>query len=279
MSKRIVIGLDGSEFTGAAIDLGIRMAKQQDGILVGVGIIDMPGIEEAYRGATPGAMHYATEVVEYRIRDANQKVTGFLKSFETRCRDAEVRCELSSLVGAPFQQLIDEGKVADLIIVGIRNYFHFETSSKPGDTLKRLLDTPVCPVVAVPAPLEMPERVIIAYDGSVQASRAMRVFCQLFRGSPCMTDVRLITITEDTEAGQKDLESAARYLRGNNIEPQLLLEVSSNPKRVLREKVEGLQPVMVVMGAFSRSSIVEFFVGSTAQAIIDYGKVPLFVYH
>jgi nucleotide-binding universal stress UspA family protein len=44
MLKSVLIGLDGSDYSTAAVELGIRWAKQFDALLVGLGIIDEPTI-------------------------------------------------------------------------------------------------------------------------------------------------------------------------------------------------------------------------------------------
>ena len=44
MLRSILVGLDGSEHSDSALELGIRWARRFDALLVGIGVVDEPGI-------------------------------------------------------------------------------------------------------------------------------------------------------------------------------------------------------------------------------------------
>ncbi|MCH8011048.1 MAG: universal stress protein [Candidatus Marinimicrobia bacterium] len=61
MIKKVIVGLDESNDTKSAISVACRLAKDSDCVVVGVGVVDLPGIESIERGATPGALYFAEE--------------------------------------------------------------------------------------------------------------------------------------------------------------------------------------------------------------------------
>ena len=44
MLRSVLVGVDGSEYSTAAVELGIRWAQRSGAVLVGLGIIDAPTI-------------------------------------------------------------------------------------------------------------------------------------------------------------------------------------------------------------------------------------------
>ncbi len=282
MLKRIVVGLDGSPYSKSAVNYACNLAKNYGATVVGIGVVDLPEIEKHIGpGGPPGSGIYAKRLKDAKVEDALEKVKGFLKEFEETCKGNGVSCELYSEEGEPFEAIMEEGKTADLIIVGIRTYYHFETSAKPGDTLKRLLEKPVCPVLAVTDEMVMPENVVIAFDGGYTSARAMRSFVHLSRELSFASKVTLLRITEDKEVQEvceAEMAKAKRYLEAHGISVSALCK-KGDPSRVILEVAKGLRPSMVVMGAFGKSTIAKFLFGSTANEIIEDASLPLFVYH
>ena len=66
------------------------------------------------------------------------------------CDLQEIEHEDIIYTGTPYEGLAQEGKTADMIITGVRTFFHYPTHEGPGDTLEQLLKDPVCPALAVP---------------------------------------------------------------------------------------------------------------------------------
>ncbi len=282
MLKRIVVGLDGSPYSDSAVSFACSLAQKYNSTVIGVGVVDLPDIEKHIGpGGPPGSGIYAKRLKETKVHDALEKVKGFLKSFEEQCSSFGVKSEVYSEEGVPFEAILEEGKTADLIVVGIRTYYHFETSSEPGDTLKRLMEKPVCPVLAVTDEMTMPQNVVIAFDGGYTSARAMRSFVHLSRELAFASKVTLLRITEEKERDEicaAELSRAQRYLESHGIEVKVVCK-KGRPSEVILETAKNLAPSMVVMGSFGKRTIKKFLFGSTANEIIEDASLPLFVYH
>ena len=57
------------------------------------------------------------------------------------------------------------------------------------------------------------------------------------------------------------------------------LVTSASPADVLLEYVHQVQARLLVMGAYGRSSLREFFSGSVTRTMLRESPVPLFLYH
>jgi nucleotide-binding universal stress UspA family protein len=280
MGRRIVVGLDGTEYSAGATQVGIQAVRKFGGSLIGVAVVDSPGIEASSRGAGIGAYEYAKHTREQRLSDAHQKAEAFLDQFERDCQAAGIHYELAYHVAVPLQALVDEGRFADAIVVGSRTHFRFETRSEPGDTVRRLMEVGVCPVVAVPKGSALPERALVAFDGSIQAARALRAYMYVTSSESVRRSITLLHVCEGTaEDEQVQLIRAQQYAGAWGFDVEVLNR-TGRASDVIAEVAGELAPCVVVMGAYGRRGVIQkLFFGSTAARLIEREQTPLFVYH
>ena len=134
MLRSILVGLDGSAYSAAAVELGIRWAQHFGAVLVGLGIIDAPTIckpQPVPLGASAYKVHHDATL----LADANHKVAQLLADCAQRCAEAGVTCHILQDTGLPAAQILLEAQHYDLIMLGQQTYFHFETQHTPDETL------------------------------------------------------------------------------------------------------------------------------------------------
>jgi nucleotide-binding universal stress UspA family protein len=277
MLKSILLGLDGSAWGASAVELGIRWARRFDALLVGLGVIDEPAI----RGpeAVPlGGMYYKHHRDDVRMHQAQVAVEQFLERFALRCSEAGVAAKLLEEVGAPWEQILVQSQRYDVILLGQQTWFHFETQRSPCETLHKVLQNSPRPVVTVPERLGDEGGVLIAYDGSLQAARTLQAFqaSGLHQGR----DVHLVSVGEDHVEAAGHADRAAEFLRFHDI-PATVHPLASlaPPAEVILEQVRERAAGLLVLGAYGRSALREFFLGSVTRSVLKEARVPLFLYH
>jgi len=278
---RVVVGLDGTPYADAATRVACCLATPVSATVVGVAVVDQPGIEASSHGAGVGAYAYARMIREQRFADSSKKAAAFLETFDGYCREVGAECELANRAGVPFQCILDEGRYADLIVVGSRTHFHYETRESSGDTLRRLMEVCACPVLAVPQEATgCPRHAIVANDGSFEAARAMRAFVALTACAKNPPSVTLVHVGEGSdEDGQVQLETARRYVASYGLDVEIERR-QGNPSEQIEAAALAHEDCMIVMGAYGRRGVIgKIFFGSTAAAIVEHQRVPLFVYH
>ena len=175
MLRSMLVGVDGSAYSTTAVELGIRWAQRYGAVLVGLGVIDAPTICKP-QPVPLGASAYKVQRDASLLADASHKVTQFLEDFAQQCAEADVACQILQEVGLPTERILLEAQQYDLILLGQHTSFHFETQEQPDDTLHTVLKHNPRPVVAVPVPLPEGWVAVVAYDGSLQAARALQAF-------------------------------------------------------------------------------------------------------
>ena len=93
MLRSVLVGIDGSAYSAAALELGMRWAQRWDAVLVGLGVVDAATICQA-QPVPLGAAAYKVQRDETLLAEAHHKVAQFLEHCAQQCAKAGVsaRC-------------------------------------------------------------------------------------------------------------------------------------------------------------------------------------------
>jgi len=277
MLKSILIGLDGSPSSAVAVELGVQWAKTFTALLVGLGIIDDATIYTP-EAETLGADYHNWERDEQLINEARHKVKQVLASFAERCTESHISFNVLQDAGLPYEEILRESQRYDLVMVGHETHFRFGTEDQSDETLWKVLKQGPKPVVIAPYKLEPGSSVVVAYNGSHQADRALMAFqsSALDFGE----EVCVLSADEDREEATRQAGRAVEFLRLHRINavPAALGPVDS-VSQVILEEVRRRNARLLVMGAYGHSSVREFLLGSITKAVLQDIAVPVFVCH
>jgi nucleotide-binding universal stress UspA family protein len=276
MVQSIMIGLDGSPQSISAIALGLRWARRFGVFLVGLGIIDEPTICQP-EPIPLGASSFKAERDEVLVARARGQVEQCLAQFAVRCTEAGVPCKLLEEVGVPSEHLLLEAQRCDLIMLGQQSWGH-GTPEDSRATLTTILKNAPRPVVTVPETLGDGTTVVVAYDGSVQAARALQAFEA--SGLAGADAVHIVSVGSDHSTAAHHADRAAAFLRMHNIAASIhVVSPAPSVAEVILHQAQQHQARVLVMGAYGQSTLREFFLGSVTRTVLQHSQVPLFLYH
>jgi len=273
MLKSMLIGLDGSAYSDVAVELGIQWAKRFDALVVGLGIVDGPTICRPEPVPLGGAV-YKKERDELLLAEGRRKVEEFLERFEARCAAAGVAYQAVEDVGLPYDKILRESHRYDLVLLGHETHFHFETSDVADEMLWHVLRSESRPVVVAPAELQPGRSVVVAYNASPQADRALQAF--LTSGLDFGEEVHLVYVDQDEGKAAREAERAAAFLRPHGIRAAA---VGRRPKgsiaETLLDEARTRQARLLVMGACGHSRLREVLLGSVTKQTLRSCRVPV----
>ncbi len=255
MIKDILVCLEGSPGTVRAIELALELAREHGARLVGLAIAGerrrarrRRRASGAVRGARPGGRRLDPQ-----------------------------RCELR---GQPAATILEEMTAHDLTILA-RNASFLVEDKRPRtrETRDNVLHHARKPVILVPEePARAEHDVLIAYDGSSAAKRAVTSFAE-----SGLAQGRTIHVTSMHDDGEEAWEMASRgveLLRERSIAAKPRSLVSTLPiAEALLDLRRKLGAGLLVSGAYARSRLSEMIWGSVTRALIDKTPVPLFLHH
>ena len=273
--SKILLGLDGSAYAQAATEYACQLALAHNAAITGVAIIDLPGIQSASGPVPIGGAHYDVHLEDQQLKETEEKAKAILDDFARICDERKINAILHADTGSPVSELVEESKFHDFIVIGKQTSFEYNANETYG-TLQRVLRNGLIPVLAVPDSMREIKKVLVAYDNSVPASKAVHMFLLLGIWNAC--DITLLTVNNDAEAGQGLLDNLEEFFESYGIKPNLVTQ-SGHPDTAVKSYIAENDIDMLVMGAYGRKSVREFFVGSVTQHLIQETTIPLFLYH
>jgi len=268
MIHNILIGLDGSEYSQRALELGIRWARQMNAGLVGLAVVDEPGILCPEPVGAWGS-HFKQQRDDALIADARRKVQHFLEDFTRQCQQAGVRYRTLEQVGLPFERILFRAEDLDLTILGRETHFQFETQTAPDKTLQKVLGHSRRPVAVVPVVLPDPGPIVLAYDAGPSAVRALHAF-QSSGLADDRTPVHVVSVALDEALAGRRAQEAVDFLRHHQVPAEAHPHRGGRAARFIIEQAERCQAQMIVMGAFERSAFVSFLFGSVTRTVLRW---------
>ncbi len=277
MLGSILIGLDGSPYSKNAVELAISWAKPTQATIAAIVVLDEPPITQG-EVVPVGGSSFKAHRDAMRMVEAQQKIEGFLEEFEKRCNKGGVSCKTIRESGPPSEEILKAAGEFDVIVLGQKTFFHFETDKAPCDTLVKVVRHSPRPVIAVPDTPVVGNSILVAYDDSLQASRALQMLqlVDLHKKTP----VHILSIHKHLDEARAQTEKAAQFLRYHGIEPHTHpLASTTNPGELILQHAQQLHAGLLVMGAYGRPFLSEFFFGSATRTFLAERKIHLFLYH
>lgn len=276
MLRGILVGLDGSPFSDAAVALGLKWAKAANAILAGQTVIERPGLNAAAIPAGSGYFRLAGD--DKKLAEAKVAADQLLEAFACRCNAAEVKAKRLQDLGDPAWAILSQAQRYDLILLGLETYFRAMPGGGPCDTLDKVLHSPPRPVVTTPKNVGDGNTAVIGFDGSLQASRTLAAYVST--GLAATHENVVVTIDTDFDEATRTAERAVDYLalHGVTVKPRPV-ETRLDPASILLDHANEMKAGLVVMGAFGHSPLREFFFGSTTRGVLRDCKVPVMLYH
>jgi nucleotide-binding universal stress UspA family protein len=275
--QRILLPLDPSPHAEAATLRACDIAHRHFAQITGLAVLDSPEIRRCFSPVEVSHWPSVRANVDLALDEARETIARAEERFASICDQHHVAHTEAELEGVPASLITEMSGLYDLMVIGLRTFFHFETREGAGDSLVRVLDRTACPVLAVPArPAASFERVVIAYDGSFPASRALRDFVGFAR--PMGFRITLFSAGGDRAQGEALLERAGAYLRSHDLGDFSVHVSDRAPWDAFRDELLE-ETDLLVAGIHSRKFLVDPFIGSFTKQLIDLDRIPLFLSH
>jgi len=122
MIKNILVPLDGSEHSRAALDYAIWITEKFDGTLFGQHIIDTVSIEGTFFHDISGSLGFEPYLdFSSKMREIlEERGKIILDDFAARCEKKHIRYTTLLDMGLIANEICERSKVADLVVIGHR---------------------------------------------------------------------------------------------------------------------------------------------------------------
>lgn len=274
--KRIMVPVNGVDDVSHALALAFDLGKRFAGEVVGLHAAmetttALPYMGEAMSGALVEDMISALdEAVESRLKAA--------QAVFTAAQQASGGCagQLTVHRGPEDDVVARQGRLADLVIVPRPAS---DTALSESPTMQAaIMDTGRPVLVAPPGKAKaLGGKILVAWNGSPQAARALAA------AMPLLREAKAITLLHIEEGGGEasTVEDAVEYLAAHGCVAQALSQSRGHhpvaEALLLAARDQGAD--LLVMGAYTHNRIRELiFGGATLEALLD-ATIPVLMVH
>ncbi len=274
MIKSIMLSVDGSVYTDAQVKHCIRLAKAFEAMVHVLTIVDIRFVEWASVMSTDG---FVPVIPSTGYRDESKKLLeakadAVLKKCAALLNEANIKFDARKINGPPADIICDQTHLVDLLIIGARGEFAKWGSKLIGSTLDAVLRQFNKPIFITPQKFEDLSKLLIAYDGSDKANKALQLAA--FMAKKLQSALAILSVGDSPQIQNRYLNEAKTYLEPYELAAETIGSSGSPEKEILRVAKDNLCN-LIIMGAFGHSRIREAILGSTTEHVMRNSTIPL----
>jgi nucleotide-binding universal stress UspA family protein len=275
--RTIVVHADRGANTEARIALAAALATREEAHLVGAAMTGMPRSMLAgrtYEGSGVFLADYLRRAEE-RVRQALERFNGIVEKLGVPSHEAR------SSNDDEYAGLCMQARYADLVVLGQAA----SSDSNEGSLLPDLPDYVLLncgrPVLLVPRTGRFPtvgKRVLVAWNGSAEAAKAVTAALPLLRGAEQVT-LAVLGSSADT-LGESPGADIALYLARHGVNVEVLRRPeAADPGQAILSLAADFNADLLVMGAYGHSRFREMMLGGATRTILATATLPVLMAH
>lgn len=276
MIKSILVPTDGSDYSKVALQYAIRLAQTYQAKVMLLSVIDIrqiegPFVQEMAMAGDPALGVHVAAVSSWLERRGKS----YIDTLAAECAKAGLVCDSKLMTGIVSQEIIEQSKSCDLVVMG-RHGEHFSWRGPLlGSTEEGVVHGTIRPVLATPGEFHHFTRILMAYDGSRYSSEALTVAADIAKGM--RLPVVLLAADHDITRARERISEARRYLEPYRLDVTEQAVIGEPAEEILNGRAKH-NCNLIVMGAYGHSPLREFIIGSITARVMRRAPCPVLIY-
>ncbi len=279
--KDILVHLDTTARNATRLEAAARLAARHDAHLIGVHVIDIPSVNYFYGAAMPFVPANPEEIVERIRAEARQAAEPVEAAFRDCLNRNGLQGEWRIVEGNPPAMVALHARYADLCVVGQPN--PYEPQDADAVTVTTVM-TSGRPVLAIPFAGDFPvigERVLVAWNASREAARALNDALPLMAGAKQVTVLAINP--QRGVGGHGDVPAAdiALHLARHGLKAEAAHTVAKDISdgEALLSYAADVGADLIIAGAYGHSRARELVFGGVTRTLIAEMTAPVLLSH
>jgi len=270
--RKILLAIDAQKIRSNAIDFACYVALLTKSRLTGVFLENLLS-EEIRELASASSNSNQINSIEER----NEATEANIRFFREACEKRGVQPNIHRKRGLPGDEMVDESRFADIIIVDAETSFKKKIESTPSGFVKELLEQAECPVLISPENFEGIDEIVFTYNGSGSSVLAIKQFTYLF---PQFHNkkITLLEVNRENEIAIRSKPKISEWLRVH-YEATDFKGLYGIAEEELFKHLLDRKNLLLVMGAYGRGSLSSLLKPSRATLILRTTNFPIFITH
>lgn len=278
MSK-VLVCLDGSRLSKAVCDYGIFIAKNLNLPLVLLNVIEHSHISKKVDLSGNIGLGSKDDLLEELVNEEMQENKQLISKGKAVLKEMQEYVKSQNVTnfttlqkhGTLFETLDDLSKDLRIAIIGLKG----ENDSKIGSHTEELIRTLTIPILLVNKDFKPIESMLMAYDGSEYAKKAILVGTQ----NPIFPNItrHIVNVNKETIASNRLLDEAKSLFANANIDVETKSLTGDSVESLLKYQEENNLDI-IAMGAYSHNRFRSAIFGSFTTKMLLSSEKPLLLF-
>ena len=276
MIKTILVGIDGSEHAHTAAQYALWLGERLQAGVVALHVVDIVSIEGSFFHDISGSLGFEPYLdFSSKMREVlHDRGRTLLEEFAETARNRNTKVDTRLAMGVIANEIAEQAKTADLVVIGHRGVNERFSTGLLGSTAESVTRKCPKPVFVSTTEFRPTTRPLLAYDGSQRAAAAMHAAAEF-----CVSlslPLTVLTVGKDTEAGERIVDDARKYLTAYELEATCEVQTGHAPEQIV-DFIKTGQFDLLFIGAYGHSRILEMVLGSTTEYVLRNSSCPVFL--
>ncbi len=274
MIRSILLPIADLPLATSARDTAFWLARKDGCRIHALALIDVKAFEIPIMGTPDGFMPSVVtppiQESQTLLDDMTAMAKERLEQFVRECGAQGIPCSTDIKTGIPGEIIARQAVAHDIVVLSRSGYSHGAQAEGRVDPLvPHAIRGSIRPVLVSGQRFNGEVRnVLVAFDGSVHAARALTVAAEL--GARPGVQCTVATIASSEELGSELLAPAEAYLYHHGLTPKKQVVIGNKPSELICGLVESARADILVMGAYGHSPIREMLFGSTTERVLSH---------
>ncbi|MEZ4332704.1 MAG: universal stress protein [Myxococcota bacterium] len=269
MIETILVATDGSEDGNAAEQTAMGLAARLRARLMAASIVD----ERCFKApAGPGLnlppFPEAEVAAYYRAR-----ADAVARRFNERARAEGLDASCEILQGPSDDRIVEKVQSADLLVIGRNSAGSREKQSLIGHTADAVLRKTNKPTILVPGGAPLTGPLVLGFDGSPGSRIAARLAVAIANG--LNESVHVFVDSKDKGRAVARFDEVRQLVGGLSVPVRETSSTLGRPDVKIVDTAKEVRASLIVMGAYGRNRITDYFLGSNAASVARTSPVSV----
>jgi len=269
MISTILVGTDGSEASGVAERFAVDLAARLDARLNGVAVVE-DRLTRALRDDGLGLPPPPLEALAKYLRD---RADAAGRRLAESARSASVEASVDTLDGIADDRLIERSQNADLIVVGRDGQDTDFRSGLIGSTVNGVIRKAALPALVVPRGAQLSGPILLAFDGSPGSRIGAKLAVQL--ATRLAEPIHVFVDSKDKGRAIARFDEVRGLVGSLPVPVREISSTLGRPDVKIIDSAREAHAGMIIMGAYGRNRITEYFLGSNSAAVVRTSSVAV----
>ncbi|HAC71585.1 MAG TPA: universal stress protein [Arcobacter skirrowii] len=277
--NKVLVCIDGSDFSKAVCDYGVFIAKNLNLPLVLLNVVEHSKISNLVDfsgnigfGAKDVLLEMLVDEDAKRSQEEILKGKVILKQMQEYVKSKNFS-NFTTLQrhGTLYETLDELGSDLKIAIIGLNG----ENSKDIGSNVEELIRTLNIPILLINSEFKPIKSILMAYDGSLYAKKSIDIAVK----NPIFPNTKryIVNVNSDKNDSNRVLNEASLIFKNANIDSEIL-SLSGDKLEAILNYQQSINADIIAMGAYSHNRFRSAIFGSFTTNMILKSKVPLLLF-